>query len=255
MQGDLGTPAHAAAGGHHRLGPLGLLRRGAPPGAGRPRGADRHVRPPADPVRARARRRGAGPPEDQVGDAGLRQDRRPSGVPLLRQRGAGPRHHPRGPVGATTTRSSTRSARRTRPAHGDPARAPARQPLGDRVRGLVQRPPGLPHLELRPGRPRAPRWSATATWPWTWRGSWPARATVLGADRHRRARPATPWRRTGIREIHVARPTRPGPGGLHQQGAAASSASCRASTWSSTRPTSGSTPSAPPRGAQPQPHP
>ena len=66
-------------------GPVGLLRR-RPAAEGGLRG--RPLRPAADAVRARARRRGARPSQDQVGHARLRQDRRPRGVSLLRRRRA-----------------------------------------------------------------------------------------------------------------------------------------------------------------------
>ena len=47
-------------------------------------------------------------------------------------------------LSALLPRDHLRGRRAHRPAHGDPARASARQPLGHRVRRLVQRPPGLP---------------------------------------------------------------------------------------------------------------
>ena len=142
-----------------------------------------------------------GPPEDQVGHPGLRQDRRPPRVPLLRQRGDGARPHPRRPVGLLP-RDHLRGRRAHRPAHGDPARAPARQPLGHRVRGLVQRPPRLPPPRLRPVGRAARRWSATATWRWTWRASSRARARCWRPPTSPSTR-STSLGESGIREIHV----------------------------------------------------
>ena len=46
----------------------------------------RYVRPAADPVWAGARRRGPRPSEDQGRHPPVREDRRPAGLPLLRQR-------------------------------------------------------------------------------------------------------------------------------------------------------------------------
>ena len=56
------------------------------------------------PFGPRARRRRARPPEDQVGDARVREDRAQAGLPLLRQRRGRPRHHPRGAAGAPPRR-------------------------------------------------------------------------------------------------------------------------------------------------------
>ena len=196
-------PRHAgppAARRRDRLRPVGLLRRRAPAGAGAPRGPGRHVRPPADPVRPGARRRRPRPPEDQVGHPRVRQDRRPPRVPLLRERRDGPRPHPRRPAGLLP-RDHLRGRRAHRPADGHPPRAPARQPLGHRVRRLVQRPPRLPPPRLRPPRERR-RWSATATWRWTSPASSPARRR----SSPRPTSPSTPSRQLAesrIREIHV----------------------------------------------------
>ena len=183
--------------------------------AERPVGAGRHLRPPADALRPRARRRGARPPEDQVGDAGLRQDRRAPRVPLLRQRRGGARHRARRDAGLLP-RHHLRGGRPDRPAHVDPARAPARQPLGHRVRRVVQRPPRLPAHALQPAGHAARRWSATATWRWTWRAAGePARPP--GRHRHLRPRPGEPGQEPGARHPHP-RPPGPGPGRVHQQG-------------------------------------
>ena len=111
-----------------------------------------------------------------------------------------------------------RGGRAHRPAHGDPARAPARQPLGHRVRRLVQRPPGLPAHALRPLGRRARPWSATATWRWTSRASSPARARSWPPPTSPTTRSHEPSRATGARDPRP-RPPRPGPGRVHQQGA------------------------------------
>ena len=156
-----------------------------------------------------------GSSKDQDGDPSLRQDRRPPRVPLLRQRRDGPRHTHDDLIGATTTRSSTRSAPAPTGAWGSPREAPARQPLRHRVRRLVQRAPGL-----------------TATSASTWdRGA----AAVVGngnvamdvarilasslrgtrADRHRRARPRSaqgePRSATSTCSVAAAPPRRPSP--------------------------------------------
>ena len=68
----------------------------------------RHVRPPADAVRARARRRRAGPSEDQVGDPRLREDGGAPELPLLRQCRGRPRRLGRRTSRSATTRSSSR---------------------------------------------------------------------------------------------------------------------------------------------------
>ena len=78
--------------------------------------------------------------------------------------------------------------------------------------------PDFRHLRLRPLRGARRWWSATATWRWTWRASWPARADELAGDRHRRARPGRAGREPHPRDPR-ARPARPGPGRVHQQGA------------------------------------
>ena len=48
-----------------------------------------------------------------------------------------------------------------------------------RFRGLVQRPPSLRRPHVRPQRQGGPWWSATATWPSTWRGCWCSTPTEL----------------------------------------------------------------------------
>ena len=118
-----------------------LLRRAGPRGGRRP------VRPAAHAVRPRAGRGGARSPEDQGGDGGLRQDRRPSALPLLRRRRARQARERRRPARPLPPdRLHDRGA--DRPAHGHPRRGPAGQPPRDRVRRLVQRPSGLPGLQF-----------------------------------------------------------------------------------------------------------
>jgi ferredoxin len=86
----------------------------------------RPVRRAADTLRARARRRRARPPEDQVGDADVRQDRPASGLPLLRRRRARRRGDRRRAAGATRSArrpttgwgSRATSARARSPPHG-----------------------------------------------------------------------------------------------------------------------------------------
>ena len=99
--------------------PVRLLRRRA---AARRGLRGRPARRAADAVRARARRRRARPPEDQVRHARLREDRGAPGLPLLRRRRAR-RATSRAPsCSSATTRSSTRSAPRATTGSGSPAR-------------------------------------------------------------------------------------------------------------------------------------
>ena len=147
-----------------------------------------HVRPPADALRPGARRRGPGPPEDQVGDPGLRQDRRPPRVPLLRQRRDRARRDPRRPDAPTTTPSSTRWARAPTGAWASRASTcPAATRPPSSWAGTTPTPTTATWASTSAGARRW--WSATATWPWTWRASWPARAERAGQHRHRRPRP------------------------------------------------------------------
>ena len=94
-----------------RLGP-GRLLRGRGPARRRDAGRGRHDRAPADAVGARPARRRARPPEDQVGLARLRADRRAARLPLPRQRRGRPRRLRTTSCSRSTTPSSTRSARR-----------------------------------------------------------------------------------------------------------------------------------------------
>ena len=109
--------------------PVRLLRRRAHPQGRGPARPGRPLRPPAHPVRPGPRRRRPRPPEDQVGDPRLREDRGARGLPLLRQRQGRPRHRGRGPRAPTTTRSSSRSAARPTASSASPARTcPAATP-------------------------------------------------------------------------------------------------------------------------------
>ena len=121
--------------------------------------------------------RGARPPEHQGRQPGLREDRGPPRVSLLRQRRVRHRPHPRRPARALP-RGDLRGRRADRPADGDPGRGPAR---------AAGRPPSSwPGTTATPtiatssstSRASARSWSATATWPPTWRACWrsPARS-------------------------------------------------------------------------------
>ena len=121
-----------------------------PAAQGRLRG--RPLRRAADAVRPRARRRGARPPEDQVGHAGLREDRARSRASASSAASSSAsdvtreelleRYH--AVVYAVGTRDR------------QPARHPRRGPPGlarrHRVRRLVQRPPRLRRPRVRPRR-------------------------------------------------------------------------------------------------------
>ena len=120
-------------------GPAGFYAAGHLLAADRPR-PRRPVRPPADAVRARARRRRAGPPEDQVGRARLREDGGEGGLPLLRRRRARARPASRRPARALP-RGDLRDRRGDRPAARDPRRGPAGLRGRHDLRRLVQRPP------------------------------------------------------------------------------------------------------------------
>ena len=147
------TPLRVAIVG---AGPVRLLRRRAHPQGRRPARPGRPLRPPADPVRAGPRRRRPRPPEDQVGDPGLRKNRGPRRLPLLRQRQDRPRHRGRG-AGAALPRDRLHGRLRDRPPARDSRRGPARQPRRHRLRRLVQRPPRL----RRPASSTSP---ASAPW-------------------------------------------------------------------------------------------
>ena len=120
-----GRAVSDAAGPHRRdrRRPGGLLRRGAPAEGLRGAHRGRHARAPADAVGAGALGRRARPPEDQVRDADLREDRRAPALSLLRQRRAGAPRRAARSCWSTTTRSSTRPARRPTGRWASPARS------------------------------------------------------------------------------------------------------------------------------------
>ena len=214
----LGTPDSPAARRGHRLGPLGLLRRRAPAGRRRTSSVqvDMYDRLPTPFGLVR----GGVAPDHQKIKSVTRVYDKIAAHPEFRffgnvEMGRDITHD--GPVGLLP-RDHLRGGRAHRPAHGDPARAPARQPLGHRVRGLVQRPPRLPqprfdlHGHERGGGRQRQRGDG--------RGAASSRAR---ARRWRRptspTTPCEPWSSNGIREIHVLGRRGPGPGRLHQQGA------------------------------------
>ena len=96
----------------------------------------------------RSPRRRARSSEDQVRVARVREDRAASRLPLLRQRRDRPRSRPR--RARTPLRRGRLCVRGTgRPAHGDRGRGSSRLVVGDRIRGLVQRPSRLPGDPVR----------------------------------------------------------------------------------------------------------
>ena len=198
----------------------------------------RHARAARHAVGARARGRRAGPPEDQGGDAALREDGGARGLPLLRPRRGRHGHQRRGAARSTTTRCSTpfgAAGDRRLGIHGEDL--PGSHSV-DRVRRLVQRPPGLLRPRVRPDRDDAPSSSATATWRWTSRGCSRCRARAR-RDRHRRPRPRRA-RGTVDRGGRRARPPRPRAGRFHDPGADRAREMAEADV-SSTRPTPCST--------------
>ena len=177
----------------------------------------RPVRRAADALRARPRRRRARPPEDQVGDAHLREDRAASGLPLLRRRRARRRRDARGAAGALP-RGRLRGGHADRQPAGDPRRRPSGVGRRHRVRRLVQRPPRARGRGVRPvvrarrgdrQRERGDRRRPHA-------GARPRRARV---DRHRRPRHRGVRRRLRDRRGHPRAP-RSGAGGVHEPRAA-----------------------------------
>ena len=141
-----------------------------------PRRPGGHVRPARHPVGPRPRGRRPGPPEDQVGELAVRQDRRAAtgsgssgtctwGTTRSSGRGRGRRgHHPRRAARALR-RDRLRGGLADRAPPRHPGRGPARQHRLGRLRRLVQRPP----------RPRRPRPAA--------------RLRAGGGDRRRQRRP------------------------------------------------------------------
>ena len=156
-------------------GPAGFYAAGHLLAADRPR-ARGPVRPPAHAVRAGARRRRPGPSEDQVRHAGLREDRREGGLPVLRRRRAGAGPAPRRSARALS-RGGLRDRRRDRPAPRDTGRGPAGLGGGHDVRRLVQRPPRSSPISSSTSPASGSSSSATGTW-----RSIVARMLALSAD-------------------------------------------------------------------------
>ena len=214
----VGTPGSAPARRRDRRRPGRLLRLRAHPQARGDDGRGRPLRPPPHPLRAGARRRRARPPEDQVGDPRLRQDRGPRRLPLLRQREARRGHLGRRTSSATTTRSSTRSAPRPTATSASRVRTcPEAMPPPPSSAGTTPTPT-TPSRVLRPllrargrDRQRQRRHRRRAD----------AGADRGGAarDRHRRPRDRRPGSESDPRDRHPRSP-RASPGGLHQPGAA-----------------------------------
>ena len=119
---------------------------------------------------------------------------------------------------AALPRGDLRGGRADRPPHGHPGRGPARQLGGHRVRGLVQRPPGLPRARVRPERGAGDRGGQRERR----HGRRPdARAHARGARPDRRGRPrAGGARRVERPRDRGARPPRPRPGRVHEPRAA-----------------------------------
>ena len=158
------------------------------------------LRRAADAVRPGALRRRARPPEDQVGHAGLREDRREAGLPLLRRRRAGratsraqdllERYH--AVVYAFGTADDNRL--------GIPGEDRPGSHSATALRGLVQRPPARRRRRVRPlvrarggdrQRQRRDRRRADAR----------ARPRRARADRHRRPRDRGVRRRRRSQEV------------------------------------------------------
>ena len=162
-------------------------------------------------------RRGAGPPGDQAARRDLPAPDARARLPAVRQRRGGRGHLARGPD-APLHGGGLRHGRADRQVARDPGRGPAGQLAGDRVRGLVQRPPGLPRARVRPvgaarGRDRQRQRRG--------RRDAHAHAQPGRARAHRRRRPrargaAGEPDRGGRR----ARPARSRAGGLHERRAA-----------------------------------
>ncbi len=119
------------------------------PGPVGTRGAGRRPGPTAVPLRSGALRRGTGPREDQVAAE------QPAGGPGARagavpRRGArGPRRAVGHPAAGVVRRRRVLRGRRHRPPTGHSRRGVAGQLVGDRVRVLVQRPPGRHRRRFR----------------------------------------------------------------------------------------------------------
>ena len=206
----------SAARGRHRLRPGGLLRRRGPPPEPGGRCRSRRLRSPADALRTRAGRRGAGPPEDQDHHARLRAHGGAAHLSLPRQRHARPRRVGRGPAGPLPP-DRLRDGERGRPAARHPRRGHRGVDVFGRLRRLVQRaprlPPGADPSRGRTGGGRRQRQRRGG------RGAHPAadpRGT--GEHGHRRLRPRGAGPQPRARGV-AARSARAGAGGVHAAGA------------------------------------
>ena len=160
--------------------------------------------------------RRAGPPEHQGGLACVREDRRAARVPLLRQRRARPRRHPRG-ADPDLRRGDLRGRRADRPAARDPGRGAPRLVGRHRVRRLVQRPSGLPGDSVRPEH-RASRGRRSRQRRARRRADARARAGGARSDRHHGPGDRRDQRLAPARD-RAARTARAGPGRVHDAGA------------------------------------
>ena len=185
---DLGTAARPLRVAIIGAGPGGILRRraSAAPQPSSSVDVDLFDRLPTPYGLVRAGRR-ARPPEDQVGHGGLRQDRRARALPLLRRRRARQARRRSPTCARTTTRSSTRPARRPTGAWAFPART---------CRAATRRPSSSPGTTATPTTAICSSISRTSAWRSSgWATSPIDVARILlphaggaGEDRHRRAR-------------------------------------------------------------------
>ena len=152
----------------------------------RPDGADRHVRPPAHALRAGARWRGARSPEDQDGDPVYDAHRRAPRLPVFGNVEFGSGHHRWTTCRATTTRSSTPSAR-DRPQAGHPRRGPPGSHAATEFVGWYNGHPDYRdrRFDLSAGQRRRRRQRQRGDGRGAHPGQQPA---TTGEDRHRRAR-------------------------------------------------------------------
>ena len=171
------------------------------------------------PVRPGARRRGARPPQDQVGHPRVREDRRQGRLPLLRQRRRSASDIAHAELKRALPRGrSTRRRPDRPPAWASPARTcPAAGPPPSSSPGTTATPTTATcefdlSLRARGGDRQRQRRDG--------RGA-DARAAARGAGGHRHRRPRD---RGAGRERHRGgrdpRPARAGPGGVHQPRAA-----------------------------------
>ena len=150
-----------------------------------------------------------------------------------RQRRGGPATGCRPPgCGSCTTRWCTAWAPPPTGTLGVPGEELPRQPLGDRVRVLVQRASGRRRRRLRARRAVGRRHRRRATSRWTWPGCWPAARTSC-------APPTCPQAALGalaasrVRDIHMVGRRGPSQAQVHHQGAARAGRAARTRTCSS----------------------